>query len=101
MFKKAEKYNPLMFLAALWPGWMAVTFFMYLMYIVPRNTKEYPIPTFDTLKEVFIAIDTNLFMKATIVFWVLWIIYFSFKHIQLLVWNLKKYFKFKKNKSFW
>jgi hypothetical protein len=50
---------------------MAVTFFMYLMYIVPRNTKEFPIPTFDTLKEVFISLDTGLMMKATILFGVI------------------------------
>jgi len=95
-----EKYSPLMFLAALGPGGMAVTFFMYLMYIVPRDKKEFPIPTFDTLKEVCLSADTLMIMKAVIVFWVVWIIYFSFKHLQLLVWNLKKYYEFKKTKEF-
>ena len=95
-----KTYNPLMFLAALWPGGMAVTFFMYLMYIVPRDKKEFPIPTFDTLKDVCLNTDTSMMMKATVIFGVVWIIYFSFKHIQLLVWNLKKYSKFKKTKEF-
>jgi len=91
LFKNDKKtYNPLMFLAALWPGWMTVVFFMYLMYLVPRNTSEFPIPTFDTLKEVCLNVDTSIFMKSVIVFWIVWIIYFAFTHLKLLFWNLKR-----------
>jgi len=38
------------------------------MYIVPRNTKAFPIPTFDTLKQVCLNPDTSIMMKATVVF---------------------------------
>jgi hypothetical protein len=51
------------------------------------------------LKEVFISLDTGLMMKATILFGVIWIIYFGFKHLQLLVKNLKVLKKFKWSKE--
>jgi hypothetical protein len=38
------------------------------MYIVPRDKKEFPIPTFDTLKEVCLNTDTSMMMKALVVF---------------------------------
>lgn len=97
MFKK-ENYNPLLFLASLWSGWMSVTFFMYLMFMTKH--KDLPIPTFDTLWSIFNWIDTNIFMKWLIIFAVFWIIFFSFKHLQFLVWNLIRYFDFRKTKSF-
>jgi len=97
-FFKKETYNPLMFLAALWAGWMVVVFFMYLMYIVPRD-KKYPIPTFDTLKEVCLNADTSIMMKTTIVFAVVWIIYFGFKHFKILIKNIKALKKFKWTKE--
>ncbi len=96
---KKETYNPLMFLAALWPGWIAVTFFMYLMHIVPKP-KTNPIPTFDTLKQVCLSADTSIFIKATIVFAIIWIIYFAFKHLQLLFKNLAVFKKFKGTKEY-
>ena len=96
-FRK-EKYNPLMFLSSLWAGWMSVVFFMYLMFMVPRNMKDFVIPTYDSLMLQFDKWD--IFFNSLIIFWVVWIIYFSYKHIQLLVWNLKRYFEFKKTSAF-
>ena len=40
-------YSPLYFLAALGNGGLAITFFLYLMFLVPH--KETPIPTFEAL----------------------------------------------------
>ncbi|MCD5385227.1 hypothetical protein LRZ95_01005, partial [Candidatus Gracilibacteria bacterium] len=96
---KKETYNPLMFLAALGPGGIAVTFFMYLMHIVPKP-KTNPIPTFDTLKQVCLSADTSIFIKATIVFAIIGIIYFAFKHLQLLFKNLAVFKKFKGTKEY-
>ena len=96
MFKK-EKYNPLMFLASLGAGGMSVVFFMYLMFMTKF---EWPIPTFDSLLAIFNNIETSIYMKWLIVFAIVWIIYFSFKHLQLLVWNLTRYFGFRKTKAF-
>ncbi len=97
-FFKKETYNPLMFLAALWAWWMVVVFFMYLMYIVPRD-KKYPIPTFDTLKEVCLNPDTSIMIKVTTIFAIVWIIYFWFKHFKILIKNIKALKKFKGTKE--
>ena len=97
MFKK-EKYNPLMFLASLWAGGMSVVFFMYLMFMIPRDHKSFVIPTFDSLMLQFDKGD--IWFNSLIIFAVIWIILTAFKHIQLLILNLKRYFEFKKTKAF-
>ena len=96
MFKK-EDYNPLMFLAALWAGGMSVVFFMYLMFMTKHTN---PIPTFDSLFTIFNSVDTSIYLKWLIVFSAIWIIYFAFKHIQLVIWNLTRYFAFVKTKAY-
>lgn len=88
-------YNPIFFLWALWPGWLVVSFFMYLMFIIPRNSEKFPIPNFDTLKEVFLT--WNTFYQIVIFIALLWILFFTFLHIKMLIWNLKKFFDFKKS----
>lgn len=93
-----NNYTPLMFLASLWAWWMSVTFFMYLMFIIPRDKDTYVIPTFDSLQIAWL--NPNIFFKILIVLSILWIIFFAFKHIQLLIWNLKNYFSFRKTKEF-
>ncbi len=87
-------YVPTFFLRALWAWWMSVWFFMLLMFIVPRDNKQFPIPTFDTISKVFF--EWNIYFQILIVISIIWIIFFAFKHIQLLVWNLIEFFKFKK-----
>lgn len=96
--KKDLKYNPILFLAALWPGGLVVSFFMYLMFIIPRNSEKFPIPNFDLLKAEFMT--WNLFFQVVIIFASLLIIFFTFKHFQLMYKNLKEYFLFKKSKEY-
>jgi len=91
-------YTPSFFLAALWPGWMSVVFFMYLMFIIPRDSEKFPIPTFDTIISVWNKWD--IIFQAIIIIAILWIIYFAMKHFQMLYWNLKEFFKFKKTEEF-
>ena len=95
---KAKNYSPLYFLASLGAGWTSVIFFMYLMFMTPH--KENPIPTYDTLMSVFTNPATSIFMQATIVFAVAWIIFFAVKHFQMLFWNLGMFSKFKKTEEF-
>jgi hypothetical protein len=52
---KIKNYNPLYFLSSLWAGWLSVTFFMYLMFIIPRDKTQNVIPTYNTLMWVFEA----------------------------------------------
>ena len=91
-------YNPTFFLAALGPGGMSVAFFMYLMFMIPRDNEKFPIPTFDTLSKVWDKWD--LAFQALIVFAIIWILFFGFKHFQMLLWNLKEFFAFKKTSSY-
>jgi len=96
-FRK-ENYNPLMFLAALWPGWMSVVFFMYLIFVIPRDNEKWVIPTFDSLMIAFNS--PNIWFKIVIILALIWIIFFAIKHFQLLIWNLKRYFEFRKTDAF-
>ena len=98
---KTKNYSPLYFLAALWPGWMAVGFFMYLMFMTKHSVVEgrtVPVPTFESITLAFS--DWNLALKAIIIVALVWIVFFAFKHIQLLIWNIKEFNKLKKSDSF-
>lgn len=99
LFRNSKtEYNPIFFLAALWPGWMAVSFFMYLMFIIPRNSEKFAIPVFETIKEQFFS--GNNFYQIVIFVALFWILFFSFFHFKMLIWNLKKYFDFKKSNNY-
>ena len=91
-----DTYSPLYFLAALGSGGLAVSFFMYLMFMVPH--KGHPMPTFEDLIDVFSA--DSLLMSGLVVFAAVGVLYFSFMHFRLLVWNIKEYLLFKKTESF-
>lgn len=89
-----KNYNPILFLASLWLWGTAITFFMYLMFIIPRDKEKFVIPTFNSLKSVWDKWD--IWFNSIIVFACIGILFFAFKHIQLLVWNFKNYNHFKK-----
>ncbi len=91
-----EDYSPLYYLASLGSGGLAITFFMYLMFMVPH--KGHPIPTFEDLVAGFSA--GGLMMIAVIIIGGAGILYFSFQHFRLLTWNIKEYMGFKKTKRF-
>ena len=84
---KTKNYSPLYFLAALGPGWMAVGFFMYLMFMTKH--KGIPIPTFETIIASFS--DWNLFLKAMIIMALTGIVYFSYQHIKYLICKCSSY----------
>lgn len=97
MIKKI-KYTPMFFLSALWTGGLTVSFFMYLMFLTKHP--DSPIPTFDSLMLYFTSSDHNLWMQAMIIFALLAIIYFASLHIKLLIWNLVKFFEYKKTDDY-
>lgn len=51
---KMKKFNPLIFLKSLGAGGLAVSFFMYLMFMTKHSG---PVPTFDTLKIYFVEMN--------------------------------------------
>ncbi len=87
-----ETYSPLFMLASLGNGGMAVTFFIYLMFMTPHpNT---PIPTFDSLFPLITS--ENRLTSGLILLAMGLIIFFAFRHFSLLIWNLREYVKFRK-----
>lgn len=76
----AESYRPLYFLAALGAGGLSVSFFMYLIFLVPHPSS--PIPTFDDLAAVYA--DGNVAASAVMTLALIAIAVFALRHVQLL-----------------
>lgn len=91
-----EKYSPLYFLSSLGNGGMAISFFIYLMFMVPH--KGTPMATFEDIFKGFI--NGNIFMKGIIIIALIGIIYFSIGHFKLLIWNIKEYKLFKTTEAY-
>lgn len=90
-----EKFSPTCFLSALGAGGISVSFFMYLMFLVPHpNT---PMATFEYILEALKKGDYISFISA---FALVFIVFFAIVHFKLLFWNTKQYFLFKKSPSF-
>ncbi len=87
-----EAYSPTLFLAALGNGGLTVSFFIYLLFLVPRPETA-PIPTFDTLWPVLTGPDP--IMAGLVAVAVTGILIFAARFFRLLVWNLVEYQGFK------
>lgn len=90
-----EQYSPLYFLAALGAGGLSVSFFMYLMFLIPH--KGVPLTTFDFAYPALLRGDWLSFVTA---FCTIFIIGFAFLHFKLLFWNIKQYKAFKLTEAF-
>ena len=90
-----EKFSPMCFLSALGAGGLSVSFFMYLMFLVPHPNS--PMATYDFVMPALLKGDWLSFVVA---FSLVFIIAFSFLHFKLLIWNTKQYNLYKKTKSF-
>ncbi|WP_068087865.1 TsoY family (seleno)protein [Polycladidibacter stylochi] len=91
-----ERYSPLYFLSSVGAGGLAISFFMYLMWMTPH--KGSPIPSYSTLMPLLK--NGSTIQQAMIATALLAIIYFIFMHLRLLVWNLKQYSTFKASSGF-
>lgn len=91
-----EKYSPLYFLASLGAGGMGVSFFMYLMFLIPHP--DFGMPTFEHI--VPYIMGDNLLISALVILVLLTIVYFLMKHFRLLIWNIKEFNQFKKTEAF-
>ena len=71
-----EKYSPTYFLSSLGAGGLSVSFFMYLMFLVPHpNT---PMATFDFILLAILKADWLSFISL---FSLIFIVVFSFFHL--------------------
>ena len=91
-----KNYTPIFFLSALGAGGISVSFFIYLLFLIPH--KGVPLVTFNHIVDFFSK--TNILNKALIILVLIGIIYFAYKHITLLIWNIKKWNEFKKTKEY-
>ncbi len=92
----ATEYNPLYFLASLGNGGLAVSFFIYLMFMVKHP--DTPMVTFSHLQPILTG---TAMMPALLVGGaMLAILYFTFRHFLLLGRNLLAFAEYKKSKAY-
>ena len=91
-----ERYSPLYFLAALGAGGLAVSFFMYLMWLTPHPGS--PIPTFASLAAALP--EASLPMVALIVVSLAGVALFAALHVALLAWNLRELSAFRRTPAY-
>lgn len=82
-----SRYSPLYFLAALGAGGLAVSFFMYLLWLTPHPTSA--IPTYASLVTAWPHAGPAV--QAMIAVSVAGIALFATLHVRLLVWNFGHY----------
>ncbi|WP_211369188.1 TsoY family (seleno)protein [Roseospira navarrensis] len=78
------RYSPPYFLAALGNGGLAVSFFIYLMFLLPHPAT--PIPVFEDIAAALARADWVSALVAVALAGVLW---FAWRHANLMVWNVR------------
>ncbi|GEL07859.1 TsoY family (seleno)protein [Salisediminibacterium halotolerans] len=91
-----QTYHPLYFLAALGNGGLAVSFFMYLMFMVPHP--DTPMVTFNHIYPYVTA--GNMFVQVSIITALLGLVFFTIRHFQKLFWNLSQWKAFKQTDAY-
>lgn len=89
-------YTPIYFLSSLGAGGLAISFFMYLMWMTPH--KGQPIPSFTTLESALASGD--LATQALIIAAALGIVVFAYLHVRTLLWNVREYFAWKQTPGY-
>ncbi len=85
-----NNYSPLYFLSALGAGGLAVSFFMYLMFLVPHQGS--PMATYPFIYAAIMKAD---YISVIAIISLIFIIGFAFLHFKLLIWNIKQYLAYK------
>ena len=91
-----QTYNPLYFLASLGNGGLAVSFFMYLMFMVKHP--DTPIPTFNHVSKIITG--DNYLLAGLTVLAMLFILIFAFRHFVLLFQNVRAFADYKKTEQY-
>ncbi len=90
-----EKFSPMCFLLALGSGGLSVSFFMYLMFLVPHQGS--PMATFDF---IYPQLLKGNWLSLVSSFSLVMIIAFAFLHFKLLFWNTKQFNLYKKTRNY-
>lgn len=97
MIKKfVQNYTPSYFLSALGSGGLAVSFFIYLLFMVKHP--DAPIPHFSHIYSVLNGPVGPLTLLVVIA--LAGIIYFSFRHFQMLILNFSAYKRYRKTAAY-
>ena len=80
-----NNYSPLYFLSALGAGGLAVSFFMYLMFLVPHQGS--PMATYPFIYAAIMKAD---YISVIAIISLIFIIGFAFLHFKLLIWNIDR-----------
>ena len=90
-----EKFSPICFLSSLGAGGLSVSFFMYLMFMIPH--KGVPMTTFEFFYPALVKGDWLSFVSALSA---IAILVFAYFHFTLLVWNIKQFNLYKKTPAY-
>ncbi len=90
-----QAYTPLYFLAALGPGGLAVSFFMYLMFLVPH-----PDAPMAALKHWWPVVAEGGLYSVLIVAAIAAFVVLGVIHFRLLAWNVKEFSLYKKTEAY-
>ncbi|MBI4734120.1 MAG: hypothetical protein HY779_04810 [Rubrobacteridae bacterium] len=96
MTKKKLKYEPIYFLSSLGSGGLAVSFYMYFMFMVKH--KNTPMATFDQIFPLLSG--PNKLIAVSVILVAAAILFFALKHFMLLFVNFKHYVEFKRDERF-
>ncbi|ANB02864.1 hypothetical protein [Ectothiorhodospira sp. BSL-9] len=91
-----ESYHPLFFLAALGAGGLAVSFFMYPMFLVERPQPS--MATFNHLWPILTGPVTPASVGLALV--LVAVVLFAALHFRLLIWNIREYRQFRRTPAF-
>lgn len=94
--RSGAEYHPLYFLAALGNGGLAVSFFLYPMFMIEHP--GYPMITFDHILPFFNG--GNILVSALLLLALGCILFFAYHHFRLLFWNLREYGAYKKTAGY-
>ncbi|WP_432558097.1 TsoY family (seleno)protein [Granulicoccus sp. GXG6511] len=92
----AREYRPLYFLAALGAGGLSVSFFMYLMFLIPHPTS--PMPTFSDVVNVYRVEGIGLQVMTTLA--LIGIVFFAIKHVLVLLANLRAFNRLRREPAY-
>jgi len=90
-----ENFSPTCFLSALGAGGLSVSFFMYLMFLVPHE--DTAMATFEHIMAALNKGDHISFISA---FALVFIIAFAFLHYKLLIWNTRQFLLYRHSEAY-
>lgn len=90
-----EKFSPTCYLSALGAGGLSISFFMYLMFLIPHPTT--PMATFEY---VFATLEKGDCLAFITAFSLVFILAFALLHFKLIIWNTKQFLLYKKTKAY-